>query len=762
MRLRTHLSLFCTLTGLLAAAPLSKQLEIDFFREVPARNLKALSVRSDGRVLAGPTLTELPGAIPADLLWTFAATTDHRAWLVGTGPEGKIFRVNTQVRTDYQVELAADLDATHVLALWSHSENSFLAGTSPQGTVSLVRDGKIVASAALPVDSIFDFAPVLGDANAVLVATGNPGRIYRIDLTAFTAAGVASERLTTAAELAAHGVKLFGEIRDRNVRRLLALDADRVIAGSAPRGNVYAFPATGGSPLLLLENKEAEVTDLLADAEGGFYAALTLTNVPAETRVNRPAPAANAPTPNTPPPTEVDTADVVRAERFPGRSQLAYFPTRGLPEIVVSRANTAFYRLAWHEDSATRLILISGGEQGEMLAYSPSERRSLNLGALGSAQANAILPSQPGVRGLFHVLRNNPAGLSQLNFYDGTARSLETRRIDLGVAAELGQLRFSSNPPGDSAKLQVAVRTSFGSDEMEGWTPWTNLQSLDGSWSAPDLRARYVQLRVTCSAAADRVPALDKAVLHYLPQNRRPQLTDFRIFSPNLGIIPVPEVVAATGATTLSQLLTPTPRESKDDSAKRRTGLLSSPLVPQPGAQLVYWHLTDPDDDNLVATFSVRAENATDWLDLAIETSDPFVQFDISHLPEGRYITRLVARETAPRPVAQRLSYTFETDSLTIDRTPPAITNPTITRTDSFLRVSLEGFDRLSLLSGAEVILNNGARVSLEHPLDGILDGQRETFVAEFPAARAHGATSAELWLYDAAGNSRALRVALP
>ncbi|MDP1579388.1 MAG: hypothetical protein Q8M02_03865 [Candidatus Didemnitutus sp.] len=762
MRLRTHLSLFCALTGVLAAAPLSKQLEIDFFREVPARNLKALAVRSDGRVLAGPTITEIPGAIPADLLWTFAATTDHRAWLVGTGPEGKIFRVNTAGRTVFQVELAADLEATHVLAVCPLTADSFLAGTSPQGTVSLVHDGKIIAAVSLPVDSIFDFTALRSDANVVLVATGNPGRIYRIDLTAFTAAGVANGKLITTVELAAHGVTLFGEIRDRNVRRLLALNADRVIAGSAPRGNVYAFPASGGAPLLLLENKEAEITDLLADAEGGFFAALTLTNLSSEARVNRPAPTPNAPTPNTPPPTEVDTADVVRAERFSGRSQLAYFPPHGLPEIVVSRANTAFYRLAWHEDAATRWILISGGEQGELLAFSPSERRSLNLGALGSAQANAILPSQPGVRGLFHVLRNNAAGLSQLNFSDGTARSLETRRLDLGVAAELGQLRFANNPPNDNAKLQVAVRTSFGSDEMEGWTAWTDLQWRDGSWSAPDLRGRYVQLRVTCHAAADRVPALDKAVLHYLPQNRRPQLTDFRIFSPNLGIIPAPEVVAATGATTLGQLLAPPPRESKDDSAKRRTGLLSSPLVPQAGAQLIYWSITDPDDDNLVATFSLRAENATEWLDLAIETSDPFVQFDISHLPEGRYFTRLVARETAPRPVAQRLSHTFETDSLMIDRTPPEISHPIVTRTESVLRISFEGYDRLSLLSGAEVILNNGARVTLEHPLDGILDGQREAFVAEFPAARAYGATSAELWLYDAAGNSRALRVAIP
>lgn len=747
---------FAASAAALLADPLSKQLEIDFFREVPNRNIKGLAVRSDGRLLVGPSIRELPGTIPADLLWTMVRSGDDKAWLVGTGPEGKVFRVNTDVRTDYRPELAIDLEATHVFALCALEGDAFLAGTSPQGTLSLVRGGKLVASVTLPADSLFDIVLMPGQSKTALVATGNPGRIYRVDLEQFAAAGVTKGKLT-AAELAKSGIVAFGEIRDRNVRRLLAL-GDRVIAGSAPKGNVYAFTAAGGAPLLLLENRDAEVTDLLADGEGAFYATITLSGTPAESRVNR-GPAAS-PAVAKADDTAENQGEATRTEKFAGRAQLVYFPSGGLPETVVSRANTAFYRMTWHEDSTLKWVLLSGGEQGEIVAYSPVERRSINLGAVASAQVNAILPSHTGTRGLFHLLRNNAAGLSQLNFYESADRSLETRKLDLGVAAEIGQIRFARLEGAAAERVQVALRTSFGSDELEGWTGWTELKPADGGWFAPGLRGRYVQLRVTWRYQLGAEPEIDKATLFYLPQNRRPQLGDFRIFPVNLGLVPATDAPSANPTTTLGQLLFPSQREGKDET-KRKGGLLNSPVVPAPGAQIVYWSLTDPDDDTLSATFSISPMGKEEWTDLAIDTSESYVQFDVSHLPEGRYRSRLTVREQAPRPAAQRLSYAFETDYLTVDRTPPEILDAKAEHPPGAWRVSLEGRDALSLLEGAEFILNNGTRLTVEQPDDGILDSRHERFVAEFPEAKAAGATSVEIVLYDKSGNSTGRRLQL-
>jgi len=73
----------------------------------------------------------------------------------------------------------------------------------------------------------------------------------------------------------------------------------------------------------------------------------------------------------------------------------------------------------------------------------------------------------------------------------------------------------------------------------------------------------------------------------------------------------------------------------------------------------------------------------------------------------------------------------------------------------------VEGKDALSLLEGAEFVLNNGQHETVTHPADGILDGRQEQFTAEMPEARAVGATSVEILLYDAAGNSSSVRLPL-
>ena len=72
------------------------------------------------------------------------------------------------------------------------------------------------------------------------------------------------------------------------------------------------------------------------------------------------------------------------------------------------------------------------------------------------------------------------------------------------------------------------------------------------------LRGRYAKFRLQFTGTATDFQ-LDKATLYHLPQNRRPALSDFRIFSPNLGLLPAGERAAAASVT-LGQLLAPGPR----------------------------------------------------------------------------------------------------------------------------------------------------------------------------------------------------------
>lgn len=743
------------------AEPLSKKTDIDFFRDVPSRNLKGLATRSDGRLVTGPALSEITAPAPADLLWCIEPTGDAAKWLIGTGPDGRVLEITLDAaKPAFTTREIAKLEDPQVFALKRLADGSILAGTSPKGAIHLIRDGKPVARVALPVDSIFDL--LLIDENTALAATGNPGRVYKIDLKKFATVGLIADKITDAKILADRGVTLFGEIRDRNVRRIVSLPDGRIAAGSAPKGNVYTFARDGGAPIILQENRDAEITDLLPQPNGDLYATIVYSSTTNESRITPPASAskAGAPKDETPPPAQV--------ERFGGRSALLWFPANGYAETLTARSSTAFYRVVRRGD----LLLIAGGEQGELVGYDLKARLSLTFAGSISSQLNGIVPlpsagpagSSPAAPDKFLLLRNNAPGLALVDFSASAPREAETRRIDLATPAQLGALRFNRLRNLAENNITVEARTSNGSDEVEGWGPWTLLKSgTDGGWRADHLRGRFVRLRLkiadTPTAAAgtsNRIPSdfeIDRATLFGLPQNRRPQLQDFRVLTAGFSLIPAQEPNPPT-VVSLSQVI----QAPKDDTG-RRSNFLSSQVVPSPGTQVVIWTVVDPDGDTLLSTFSIRRAGDSAWTDIASATREGYAQFDTKYMPDGVYFTRLVVTETAPRPVHERLSQTFETDDLVVDHTPPEILQATAQRSGNSLIVKVHGRDQLSLLDGIEVVFNNNVRETVEQPDDGIRDGREETFTLEIPLARISNATSLEVTLYDSVGNGTARRL---
>jgi hypothetical protein len=720
----------------LRADALSRKTEVDFFRDGSSRDLHGLAARSDGRLVGGPALTELKGDAPAELLWCLEPAP-HGGWFVGTGPDGRIFEINVNPATGgYTSREVAKLGESQVFALKRLPDGSLLAGTSPKGALCLIRGGKTVARIALPVDSIFDLL-LLGDGTA-LAATGNPGRIYRIDLAKFARAGLTKEKVSDAKGLADRGIAQFGEIRDRNVRRLARLADSRIAAGSSPRGNVYLFGPTGGAPFLAQENHDAEVTDLLADPAGGFYASLVFSN--GETHLSALAVRAKEGAPET-----IPLTVPAQIEKFVGRSTLVWFPPDGFPETLTARSGVAFYRLARQGQT----ILIGGGEQGELLGYDLVGRMALTFAGSTSAQVNALLPWE-GAPGRFLALRNNAPGFALLDFATAAVRRAETRPIDLGMPGRLGAVRFDRLRDLAGPQLGVSVATSNGSDELEGWSPWVPLHDQDG-WRGATLRGRYVRLRLEIAAGAPATLEVDKAAIYDLPQNRRPSLQEFRLLSANYAVVVPPETPAPV-TTTVSQLL------AGSDAEKRRS-FLSSQIFASLGTRVAFWSVNDPDGDNLLYTFSLRRDGDAGWTDVSVDSREAYAQFETLHLPEGTYFTRLIARETAPRPVADRLAMTFETDNLIVDHTPPILLETTARRTGDHVIITVHGRDALSLLDSLEVVFNNGVHEMVEQPADGVLDGREETFVLEEKLEKVAGATSAEITLYDAAGNGATRRL---
>ena len=723
-----------------AAEPLSKSYTVDFYRDVPSRNLKGLATRSDGRLVAGPTLIDLEGPPLPPLLWCLESAP-HDRWYVGTGPNGKIVELSLDRNRHYSVHDVISLPEQQVFVVKTLSDGSILAGTSPEGGLFLIRQNQIVAQVLLPADSVFDIA-LRG--NNAYVATGSPAKIYTVDLKKFSSTGIDKNRSRDVAALAGKGIHVLGEVRDRNLRRL-AWVGDRLVAGSSPKGNIYSFSSQGGAPELLQENHEAEVSSFLPQSDGSFFATLIFSSNTADTRIAHPAAHGTDSAP------ETSTA----VERFSGHSAAVYFPKDGFPETVVSRTGVAFYTMERHGDD----LIFGGGEQGDFLGFDLLARESLSFAGSDSAQLNALAPlvetsshSAAGDPSAYLALRNNVSGIAILDFAATGLRSAETRRLDLGVPARVGTLRIARVRAVAAEQIKIDYRTSLGTDEIEGWSGWNNTERLADGWLAKDARAKEIRFRIQFPETASNFE-LDDASLFYLPQDRRPQLAEFRVAPPNFYLLPANE--SASTSITLGQLMS-------EQGEHRRSNFNNNNVVPAPGNQLIIWNVTDPDNDVVACTFSIQREGSSHWDDVAVNNREGFVQFDTTHFEDGIYQTRLTAAEQAPRPENERLTVTFLTDDLVIDHTPPVISDVNARREGDRLRISVSGHDALSLLESAEFIFNNGVHEAVAQPADGIRDSQTETFVLEIPLSKVAGATSVQVLLSDAADNSSARSLPLP
>ena len=221
---------------------------------------------------------------------------------------------------------------------------------------------------------------------------------------------------------------------------------------------------------------------------------------PAPVPTPTPAPGGTAPKPGAPPAESLSVP--AQVERFSGRSTLQRFSPEGFPETLTARAGVAFYRIGRLGD----VLVISGGEQGEMSGYDLAGRLSLTFAGSASSQVNALEPV-PGAPGRFLAVRNNAPGFSVLDFNGSLPRTAQTKRVDLGAPARLGALRFNRMRDLDPAQLSISIRTSNASGETDGWSPWVAMADDDG-WRAQVPVGRYAELRLSL---ARRLKAVARA-----------------------------------------------------------------------------------------------------------------------------------------------------------------------------------------------------------------------------------------------------------
>ena len=208
-------------------------------------DVENLSIDSNGQLTLGP-MTELVYETSAPFLWAMVPAPDGSLF-VGTGNEGKVFRIDPQGKGSLFFD-SAELEA-HALALAPNG--GLYVGTSPDGRIYKVdRNGN--SSTFFDGDAKYIWALAVDGKGNLFAGTGDKGVIYKI-----TPDGKGTTFYKT------------------NATHATALAVDKsgnLLVGTGTPGKVLRIDPDGKA-FVLLDSPFQEIHALRFDDKGTLYAA---------------------------------------------------------------------------------------------------------------------------------------------------------------------------------------------------------------------------------------------------------------------------------------------------------------------------------------------------------------------------------------------------------------------------------------------------------------------------------------------------------
>ena len=704
--LRRHTRAFVVLVCLAALPLLAAQPQ--FFRIEGAKDFldgdnEGVSVDSDGRLRLAPESRMLHDT-EAPFLWCLARDPAGNVY-AGTGNDGKVFRVGK----DGKSALAFDAPELEVHALAVGPDGRLYVGSSPDGKIYAV-DAAGIGVPFFDPDERYIWALAFDGSGNLTVATGAEGKVYRVD-----SKGQGKVVLTAS---------------DTHVTALSISPQGDVFAGSSPNGVLYRVDA-GGKVSVLHDSAYREIKALDRGPDGSLYV-LAVDGKGGEEPRPLPAP---LPPPMPSPSPGVPPADVTVMETFalPPPPVAPSAPPRG--DTRAAGAKGALLRV-WPTGEVETLwssnddlphallrtdagLLVATGNKGKL--YRVSEDRTWTMvAAFAAEQVTALLHADAE----FVLGTSNPGKLFSLGTRPGTSGTFTSKVKDTDTVSTWGRIRWEAEVPGGST-MEVQTRAGNTANPDSTWSEWSaSYKQKDGDPILGE-RARYLQVRAVLGGKDGATPVVDSVSAAYLQRNLRPQVQTVTIH-------PAGEVfqkpLSVTGEI---EILGLEPGEASDV----RPTLSASPRPPsfgqptaysrrmyQRGMQTFSWKAEDPNADTLVYDVQYRAVGDTTLRTLRRATSDTVLAWDTSTVPNGRYVIKVIARDTPGNPESLALSGDKESTPFDVDNTPPSVG---AALEGSRVRATVS--DDWSIIRKAEYSVDGG-RWHEVHPVDGINDARQERY----------------------------------
>ena len=664
-----------------------------------------VSVDAVGQIRLGRQ-TEVVYETTAPFLWTAAADGDA-VWL-GSGNDGRVFRVDED-GTGAEIFNAGELNAHAVTPL---GDGSAYVGTSPDGALFHVGPEAPASSTTLfDPDERYIWAILQSPrdgafAGDVLVATGDPGRIYRVDSTG--------------------DATLFYDTETTHVMALAFDDRGNLLAGTGSPGQVFRI-APNGEAFVVLDSTLDEIRTIRLAADGSYYA-VGVTQSPGGANGGSAPVSTSSATSTSTSVTVVATAassssdasstTSTSASSGSGRQAGAVYHIQadGVWDIVWRSSTDAPYDVALAGDDAGGILIGTGGNGKIFHVVEEPERVVL----LARAEAQQVTAFVSGPGGATYYATANPGKLFRLSPVHATNGTYVSDVHDASTVSTWGTLRWHATTPADTS-VRLFTRTGNTETPNETWSKWSDPYDDAAGSQITSPKARYVQWKAELSGADDAL-SLRSVTTAYLPRNLRPQLTALTVHEPGVvfqqpfsGTDPP---IAGLGDSAKARAAAEGVAESQNSMGRR---------VFRKGLQAFVWTADDGNKDDLEFDVLYRSELDETWHPLATRLRETVFTWDTTSAPDGMYVVRVVASDAPSNAPGAALSGSRDTTQFAIDNSAPTVTVDAL-RTEGDDRVTtFVVADQHSPIRRVEFSFDM-ERWQVVYPLDGIPDAQTERF----------------------------------
>ncbi len=670
---------------------------------------RGVSIGQNGRITLAPRHVEVFKTEQA-YVWSSVVDTAGNVYL-GTGGDGKIFKVDAAGKGS----LFTDLTEMNVSSLAIGSGGEIFAATSPDGKVYRIDSSGKAEIYFSPSEKYIWSLALLAD-GSLGVGTGDGGKIYK----------VRSANATPTSSL------LF----DTSETHIISLTTDRqgnLFAGTDANGIVMRF-GPDGKPFGLLDSPLREIHELSVGPDGSVYVLALGESASAP----KPAEAASTATPAnltvsvertnpaTPEPPAKSRYDLT------GAKTAVY---RILPDgsVDILWASTTVTGFSIHAHQTGSGVLLGTSDKGRIYDISNDGGETLAL----QTDANQISTIRASRQGLI-TTSSNPGSLFRFGPETVAEGTYESAVLDAKGTATWGRIWWRS-----SGNVTIQTRTGNTERADETWSGWSTAltDANGGQISSP--KARFIQWR-TVLKSSNMVASVNEVNLAFIARNIAPEILSLQVLPTNVGLVANPAVQ-----------IDPNIELSGLDPAAFGIPIVAVPprKIYQRGATSLQWTAEDRNGDTLVYDVYYKEISDTAFKLLRGDQTDNFISIDGQSLADGRYIFKIVARDTPSNPIPLALAGEKTTEPIDIDNTPPVVTasgSPQITGDNA--RVSFTATDSASYLVRAEYSVNGGEWLPV-YSDDGISDSPQERYTIEIPLPNT-GEYAVTIRIYDVNGNS--------